>query len=442
MEGMEGKINKKKHGYKAKNGYSLNVRVSPYPPSFHGAKADPLSNLYLFHAGVNLVAEEIQAVAKGRIVRRLILATFALYLISCGGPVEFGFPFSSGVTSIVEITPPDPSLPIGATQQFTATAAQSDGTSIDVTAQAAWTSSNTSVASVNSSGLASALGAGTTTITATYGSTVGRTTLTVTSATLSSISVTPTNPAIPKGFTEQLTATGIFLDGTNFNITTQATWSSSNDSVATVDNTGLVVGIGPGTATITAASGDISGTTTIMVTSATLTSISLSPTSPSIPSTPAGTIQQFTATGAFSDGTSLDISTQVTWSSSNIAVAIITSSGVATSVAAGASTITATYQTISANTTLTVTSAGLISISVTPTNPDVARGATQQFTAIGTYSDGTSRDITSQVTWRSTNISVVTVNSTGLATTVSPGTATITAASGNISGSVILTVTS
>jgi len=381
-------------------------------------------------------------VAKGRIVRGLILATFALYLISCGGNVEFGFPFSSVVTSSIAITPAGPSLPIGATQQFTATAAQSDGTSIDVTAQAAWKSSNTSVATVNSRGLASALGPGTTTITATSGSTAGSTTLTVTSATLSSLSVSPTNPAVPKGFTEQLTATGIFSDGTNFNITTQVTWSSSNDSVATVNNTGVVIGIGPGTATITAASGKITGTTTALVTSATLASISLSPASPSIPSTPTGITLQFTATGAFSDGSSLDISTQVTWSSSNTSVVTVNSSGLATSVAAGISTIAATHQNISGNTIFTVTSAGLTSISITPTNPNVARGATQQFTAIGAYSDGTSLDITSQVTWRSTNTSVATVNSTGLAATVAPGTATITATSGNISGSVILTVTS
>ncbi len=439
---MEGKINKKKHGYKTKNGYSQNIRVSPYPPSLDGAKTDPLSNLYVFHAGVNLVAEKIQAVAKGRIVRGLILATFVLYLISCGGPIEFGFPFSPVVTSSVEITPSNPSLPIGVTQQFTATAAQAGGSSIDVTAQAVWTSSNTSVATVNSSGLASTLGAGTTTITATYASTAGTTTLTVTSTTLSSISVSLPNPALPRGFTEQLTATGIFSDGTSFDITTQATWSSSNDSIATVENTGVVTGMGPGTATITATSGDISGTTTIMATSATLTSISLSPASARIPSTPAGITQQFTATGSFSDGTSLDISTQVIWSSSNIAVATITSGGLATSLAGGISTITATYQTISANTILTVTSAGLTSISVTPTNPNVAQGATQQFTAIGIYSDGTSWDITPQVTWSSANTSVVTVSSTGLATTVALGTATITAASGNISGSAILTVTS
>jgi uncharacterized protein YjdB len=392
---------------------------------------------------VNVVVDKIQAVAEGRIVRGLILATFALslYLTSCSGPLDFGFPFFSPGTSLVQITPRDPSLPIGATQQFTATATQSDGRSIDVTDQAAWTSSNASVATVDSRGLARALVPGTITITATHGGTAGSTTLTVTSATLSSLSVSPTNPAIPQGFTKQLTATGIFSDGTRFDITDQATWSSSDDFVATVNNTGLVIGMGLGTAIITAVSGNISATTIIGVTPATLIFISLSPVSPSIPGAPAGITQQFTATGSFSDGTSLDISTQVIWSSSSTSVATVDRSGLATSVAAGISTITATHQTISGNTILTVTSAGLTSISVTPTNPTVARGATQQFTAIGTYSDGTSRDITSPVTWRSTNISVVTVSSTGLATAVAPGTATITAASGNISQSVNLTVT-
>jgi uncharacterized protein YjdB len=355
--------------------------------------------------------------------------------------MEFGFPWDSTVTSIVEVTPADTSLPIGATQQFTATAAQPDGTSIDATSQAAWTSSDPLVATVNSSGLASALRAGTTTITAAYRSTLGRTTLTVTSARLSSISVTPTNPAVPRGFSQELTATGIFDDGTNLDFTDLVTWSTSNDSVAAVDITGLVTGIGPGTATITAASGSVSGDTTVRVTIARLISISLSPSDPTIPSTPAGITQQFTGTGSFSDGTSLDISTQIAWNSSRMDVATISSSGLATSIRAGFSIITAAYQGISENTTLTVASADLTSISVTPQDPSAVQGATQQFTSIGNYADGTSWDITSQVVWRTSNISVATVDSDGLATAIAPGTATITATSGNISGSADLTVT-
>lgn len=86
--------------------------------------------------------------------------------------------------------------------------------------------------------------------------------------------------------------------------------------------------------------------------------------------------------------------------------------------------------------------AALISISVTPANPSVPVQVTQQFAAFGTYSDGTSRDITTQTTWSSSSTSVATVNSSGLATPVAAGTATITATSGSISGSTTLTVIS
>ena len=87
--------------------------------------------------------------------------------------------------------------------------------------------------------------------------------------------------------------------------------------------------------------------------------------------------------------------------------------------------------------------ATLVSIAVTPVNPSIAAGNTEQFAASGTYSDETTQDITTQVTWNSSDISVATVNSSGLATAVAAGTATITATFlGSISGSTTLTVTS
>ena len=78
--------------------------------------------------------------------------------------------------------------------------------------------------------------AGSTTISATSGSISGSTTLTVTSATLVSIAVTPANPSIANGLTEQFTATGTYTDNSTQNLTTQVTWSSSNTAVATVSN--------------------------------------------------------------------------------------------------------------------------------------------------------------------------------------------------------------
>ena len=114
-------------------------------------------------------------------------------------------------------------------------------------------------------------------------------------------------------------------------------------------------------------------------------------------------------------------------------------------VAAGTTTITATSGNISGSTTLTVTPATLVSITVTPANPSIVLGTTEQFTATGTYSDNSTQDMTTSVTWSSSAGSVATISnaagSNGKATSVAAGTTTITATSGNISGSTTLTVT-
>jgi hypothetical protein len=86
--------------------------------------------------------------------------------------------------------------------------------------------------------------------------------------------------------------------------------------------------------------------------------------------------------------------------------------------------------------------ANLSSIAVTPPDPTIQAGATQQFTATGTYSDNTTQDITSRVTWASSNSAVATINSTGRASGVAAGTSTISATQGSISGSTTLTVVS
>ena len=83
----------------------------------------------------------------------------------------------------------------------------------------------------------------------------------------------------------------------------------------------------------------------------------------------------------------------------------------------------------------------LTSIAVTPANPEIAQHATQQFAATGSYSDGTSRNLTASVAWSSGSTSVATVNGAGLATGTTVGSATITATSGLISGSSTLSVT-
>src|SRR5207247_2161241 len=199
----------------------------------------------------------------------------------------------------------------------------------------------------------------------------GNTTLTVTTATLSTIDVTPTDPSIANGTKQQFTATGTYSDFTTQDLTTQVTWSSSSTAVATMSNAAGA----PALATSVAAGrplrstdplGLVSGNTTLTVTAATLTSIAVTPANPSLP---LGLNRQFTATGTFSDSTMQDLTTQVTWSSSSPGVATISnasgSKGLATSVAAGTTIITATLGSVSGNTTLTVNAVTIVSIQLT-----------------------------------------------------------------------------
>jgi len=91
---------------------------------------------------------------------------------------------------------------------------------------------------------------------------------------------------------------------------------------------------------------------------------------------------------------------------------------------------------LSANTLLAAT---LVSISVVPTSPFVSIGATQQFTATGHYSDGTTQNLTSSATWTPSNVAVGPVTA-GLATANGPGVNMITASVGTINGSATLNV--
>jgi hypothetical protein len=184
----------------------------------------------------------------------------------------------------------------------------------------------------------------------------------------------------------------------------------------------------------------------LTVTDATLVSIEVTPAAPSIT---LGSTQQFTATGSYSDGSTQDLTTQVTWASSDSAVATVSnaagSNGLGTSAGVGSTTVSATSDAVTGSTTLTVTAATLDSIEVTPAAPSVSNGATQQFTATGHYSDGSTQDLTAEVTWASSDNAVATVSnaagSNGLATGVGFGTATISATDGVVSGSATLSVT-
>jgi hypothetical protein len=161
---------------------------------------------------------------------------------------------------------------------------------------------------------------------------------------------------------------------------------------------------------------------------------------PADPAVARGTTQQFTAMGTYSNKSTQDLSASVTWTSTNTGAATISATGLATAIATGSTTITASTGGVSGSTILTVTNAALVSIAVTPANQTIAVGTAQQFSATGSLSGSTPQDLTTAVIWSSSNSRVATINTVGLATSHAAGTSTITATSGIISGSTTLTV--
>jgi uncharacterized protein YjdB len=379
----------------------------------------------------------------GSLVLGLALST-TLFVSACSDS-------SNGAKTLqaIDVTPANPSIAAGTTQQLTATATYSDQSHADFTTTVGWTTSDAAVATVSSGGLVTAIAPGTATITATSLNVHGSTNVTVTSATLQSIAVTPPSPSIAKGTTQQFTATGTFSDNTHQDITSQATWTSSAPTTATVSNAagskGLATGVAVGSTTISAALNGVTGSTTLGVTAAVLQSIAITPANPSVPK---GTTKQLTATGTYSDTSTQDLTTQVTWASATTSVATISnaagSKGLATAVSIGTSNVSATLGTVTGSTVLTVGAPALQSIAVTPPSPSVAKGLTVQFTATGTFSDNTNQDLTTQVTWASATTTVATISnaagSQGLASTPGIGTSNISATLGAVTGSTVLTV--
>jgi trimeric autotransporter adhesin len=355
------------------------------------------------------------------------------------------FTVTAGLVSIA-VSPVNAAMVLGAAQQFTATGTYSDQSQKILTNSVTWSSSSPATATVNNAGLARSVAVGSATIFATLGNVSGSALLTANPAALVSIAVTPANGTVPVGIQQQCKAVGTYTDGSTQDLTNSASWSSSASNIASVSSQagsqGLTSGLATGSTTITASLGNISGSTGLTVTPATLVSLVVTPTVPSIPS---GVTQQFTATGTFSDDSTQNLTTSVTWASSASAVAAISnatgSQGLATGQSTGTTTITATSGSISGGTTLTVAPAALVSIAVSPISPFIPQGTTQAFTATGTFTDNSTQNLTSSVTWGSSGVGVASINTIGVAIGVSAGTTSISATLGSINGATNLTVT-
>ena len=298
----------------------------------------------------------------------------------------------------------------GETETLYATVTPSDATNKVVT----WKSSNTSVATVNADGKVTAVKAGTATITVTTEN-GGKTATCEVSviAPVSGVSLNKTNLELIEGSSETLLATITPSNAANKKVT----WSSSNSSVATVDDNGKVTAVMVGTATITVTTEDGGKTATCEVSVVIpVSGVSLNKSSLELNE---GETETLYATITPSNATNKG----VTWKSSNTSVATVNTDGKVTAVKAGTATITVTTKNGSKTSTCTVSVIAPVSgVSLNKTSLELFEGGSETLIATVAPSNATNK----KVTWESSNASVATVSTNGTVKALVPGSVTIT----------------
>ena len=323
---------------------------------------------------------------------------------------------TSATLSSLELLPAIAEVPAGTTQQYQLFGLFSDGSSKDFTEFASYQSSNPGSTSIDDKGLATVHfdSGDDITIAATYNGDSATAILKVTSSLLDHLEITPASQTIPVGHKGRLQVRAVYTDGKAVDINQQAIWSVSDGNIASVDNTdahsGVVLGIGVGEVTVTASYQGQIATNITKVTAATLTSVSISPATTTLP---AGASQQYHLIALFSDGSSKNVSSETAWQSSDINTASIDNSGLALAQQIGGTTITGSYDGMTASANLTVTNPALQAIQITPVEPSRPLHSKGQFTAIAFYANGDTSDITQQATWASSAPFVISIYTSG-----------------------------
>lgn len=339
----------------------------------------------------------------------------------------------------VTVAPPVFSIPLNGTQQLVGTAFDCGGNTIR-NKRIAFSSANTSVATVTNEGLVIAVGVGSTTVSAVADGKAASAQVTVTPEAVASVEVSPSTVTLRRTQTRQFAAVarnarGEAISGRAFS------WSSSNFAIASVDQNGLVSAAGVGQATITATAGDRTGSATVQITEIPIGACTLAPASQTLTVT-----QQAQPTLTLRDTANNVIPSQgrtLSWSSSNEVVATVSQTGVITAVSAGTARIRAAVpdnQAVSCFTDVTVVPRRVASVVISPRTGSLRVGIPRAFTAA--LVDSVGAPITGRtVVWSTNTPTVITVTQTGIVTGQALGTARIIATAEGVADTVPLQVT-
>jgi uncharacterized protein YjdB len=354
----------------------------------------------------------------------------AVIVSGCSGD---GLNPGDGVVDTVVVVPAVATVAVGASFTLQAEARDADDAVIPGR-NAFWAAEDPSIAFVSSDGRVTARKTGRVKVAASIEGKSGMSTVTVTTVPVASVAVLPNNATLLVGENKALTA--VVRDAGGVVLTNRpVAWTSSSPAVATVSATGNVVAVSAGSTVISAESEGRSGLAAVNVSAVPVASIRVSPSATTLLPGQTGQLQAET----LDDKGNVLPGRQVLWFTSNAPVATVAPNGTVTAVSAGSATITATSEGRSATASVAVTLPRQPTVAVSPATATIGVLETLQLTA-ELRDAGGDVDPDATFTWTSSDTRVATVTSKGKVTGRFPGTATIRAKSGSITGESKVTV--
>lgn len=367
--------------------------------------------------------------------------TASLWTYACGDGGTGPPPSDPPRPTTVTVTAPNLELTaVEATVQLTAEVRDQNGRAM-AGAAVSWSSGDPSVVTVNASGLAIAVANGGVTITATAGSASGTVTVTVAQR-VATVAISPESATLVVGDTLRLASEATDANG-HIVPEAEVSWVSGDTSVAVVDPSGLVTGVGEGNVEITATSSEVVGRASLTIATPAPATVLVEPDTVRL-SALADTVRLAVEVRDQIGRPLTDFS--VSWVSADTAVVSVDSTGLVTTMANGATTVSATAAQVSGEAVVTVTQS-VRSVVLSPTADTVAVGDTLRLVAEAFDANGYAV-VGAEFNWSSSNDSIAEVDDSGLVTAIdegyqrSRGSATITATAGDARGTSQITVDS
>ena len=306
----------------------------------------------------------------------------------------------------------------------------SDQSQIDVTDQAGYSVTDPNVCVVQNDGVVVALNQGDALIRASYAGFEAIGEVTVNGPLmLVGVQVVPTQATLEVQQTLQLSVLANYSDGSSQEVTQSATYQSFNQSVAQVDESGLIRAQGPGQALVTATFYGFSGACQVEVEQPFVKDLLLVPESAELE--PGDTLA-LALTAFYSDGSSLDVTLSARYQSADESVASVNTQGVVQAHASGQTEIAATFAGLTKNCEVRVPAPALLDVTVQPDSAQLEVGQTLQLVVQAHYADGSVQSVAALASYLVEEPGVASVSSLGVVSALTTGQTSIQASFGGL----------